>query len=77
MGMFREYGTDMDRTHRPDEPDKPVTTPDGPLTRLIDEEVNPPEPPHGSRRPQPPEPKRQGQDDYASGTPEHDDDREE
>lgn len=67
----------MDKTNRPDELDNPLTPRDGPLTRLVDDQENPPEPdPAGSRLPQPPEAKRQGRDDYASGTPEHDDDRE-
>ena len=67
----------MDSTNRPDEQDSPAKPVDGPLTRLVDDRDNPPEPaPAGSRLPQPPETKHEGRDDYASGTPEHDDDRE-
>ena len=74
--MLHEYGLYMDNTHRRDETDTPSKPADGPLTRLVDHEGNPAEPAPATRLPQPPEVKRQGRDDYASGTPEHDDDRE-
>jgi hypothetical protein len=66
----------MDKTNRRDT--TPASKPaDGPLTRLVDDvDQDRPSEPAKPRPPQPPETKHEGRDDYASGTPEHDDDRE-
>jgi hypothetical protein len=57
----------MDNTKR--RHDNPESSPeDGPLTRLLNEDE--------AERPHPPETKHEGRDDYAQGTPEHEDDRE-
>ena len=48
---------------------------DGPLSRLVDDQQEPANPAPGPSLPQPPKAQR-ARDDYAEGTPEHDDDRE-
>jgi hypothetical protein len=65
----------MDKTNRPAETDeRPV---DGPLTQLVNEEVEPQPVDSGTDELEHPTgPKHTGSEDYASGTAEHDDDRE-
>jgi hypothetical protein len=48
---------------------------DGPLARLVDDEESAENPAPAHSLPLPPE-AGHGRDDYAAGTPEHDDDRE-
>ncbi len=70
-GTFREYFSHM--KNRPHDPQQQPPT-DGPLARLVDDEESGANPAAQSL-PQPPE-AGHGRDDYAAGTPEHDDDRE-
>lgn len=75
-GMVREYGLGMERNNRPVPPVNP-SVPHPPLTELVEHQTDRSEPPEAeSDIPRPTEPGRVGRDDYASGTSEHDDDRE-
>lgn len=67
----------MNNTIRPGDPDDQPQPADGPLTRLVDEQIEDSRPqPFESELPPPPAARPTGRDDYASGTSEHDDDRE-
>ena len=67
----------MQKNNRPDDREQPLKAPDGPLTELVEREAGQHGPDeHGSRLPQPNPAKQTGAEDYASGTPEHEDDRE-
>jgi hypothetical protein len=67
----------MDNNMPPDDPDDRLQPADGPLTHLVDEQTKRSQPePLESELPRQPEAKPTGRDDYASGTSEHDDDRE-
>lgn len=74
--MVREYGLGMERNNRPVPPVNP-SVPDPPLTELLEHQTDRSRPvTDESDIPRPTEPNRDGRDDYASGTTEHDDDRE-
>jgi hypothetical protein len=60
--------------NKPREPHEQPPT-DGPLARLVNDDETGANPAPAQSLPQPPE-AGHGRDDYAAGTPEHDDDRE-
>ena len=69
----RFLSTDRDMTRSTQPGDEPKG--DGPLTRLVDEQVEQRRPvPLGRDLPGPPAAQPTGREDYASGTSEHDDD---
>ena len=67
----------MKSNDRPDDQGNPPASPDGPLTQLVSDTDRQPEPVDTeSSLPRPPEARRKPREDYAEGTPEHEDDRE-
>jgi hypothetical protein len=66
----------MDKTLRPSAPDDEIEPAGGPLTRLVDRTAEQPPDELRNDLPTPPQASSTGRADYATGTAEHDDDRE-